>query len=436
MLTIICGHRMADIAPFREAINALNLASTQPDPFSTFEFFAHYAATAERFHDQTGFRLWMLLAFAGDRLVGYLALKQTTQRVLGLPCVKLDLLASYIAGRPHIVCHPDHAAAVSTAMYSYLLGRPSGWSLLELPQQDAGSALRPPPAAAGEGRFRLRVWSGPPHGPIPLQGVDSLAGYFASLSTKMRSNVSRQMRKLMAAGELTLQTSTGPTSVKALYQLYRRIEPHSWKARAGAHIGRDARSQAYYQGLIDHQQPMRIVIQILLLDGVPVAGLINGAFDTGLYAMEMVFDDRYAELAPGSAMMFFGVRLALQNGCAFYDLLWGFDYHKSRWRAVMHDTSCIQIYRIDRPFFWRRIVGDKLRRLLPRATDADGNVRFNPPRRQAGRTDHSAAVSTDNPPERSSADDDVAPETGACGECLSSAQLRALLPFPVSPAVR
>lgn len=432
MLEIRCHHRLADAAPFRQAINALNLVSSPPDPFSTFEFYEHYVDVAERFSGNVDFRPWLLLAFDGDRLVGYLALKQHTRRVLGLRSVKLDLLAAYIAGRPHLVSLPMFAATVRAAMYSYLLSRRAEWSLLEFPQQDAASILSPPPAAASSGLFRLRSWTTPPHGPIPLHGIDSIAGYFASLSTKMRSNVSRQMRKLMAAGEVELLASSDPRTVDALYALYRSIEPYSWKARAGAHIGRDRQSLAYYQRLIESQRPMRIVIQVLLLDGVPVAGLISGAFDKGLYALEMVFDDRFAHLAPGSAMMLFGMRLAIDGGFEFYDLLWGFDYYKSRWRARISETECVQIYRIDRPYFWRRVAGDWMRRWAP--PNADGHALFNSLRRSAGTTDIVLPSGSSTEAARAGTGKLVAAVLGGRGEFLTATQLAELLPFATKAA--
>lgn len=433
MLEISCCHRLKDAEAFREAINALNLASSKPDPFSTFEFYEHYVGVAERFRSQVDFRLWLLLAFDDGRLLGYLALRQRTRRVLGLRSVKLDLLGAYTAGRPHLVCLPQNAATVSAAMYAYLLRREADWSLLEFPQQDAASVLLPPPAAANAGLFRLRSWENPPHGPIPLGGTDSLAEYFAALSHKMRSNVSRQMRNLMAAGEVELLSSSDPQTVDALYALYRSIEPYSWKAKAGAHIGRNPQSIAYYLGLMGSQRPMHIIIQVLLLDGVPVAGLINSAFDQGLYALEIVFDDRYADLAPGSAMLLFGVRLAIESGCEFYDLLWGFAYNKHRWQADMQETSCVQIYRVDRPYFWHRVVGDWLRRWLPRA-DTVGRSRFNPLRRLAGRMSIGSPALSPTAATRADTDEMLAAVLRGCGEFLSASQLSELLPFPTVAA--
>lgn len=56
---------------------------------------------------------------------------------------------------------------------------------------------------------------------------------------------------------------------------------------------------------------------------MPISGLISvlisGAFDKGLYALDLVYDERYARLATGSAMMLLAVRLAIKGGFEFLD---------------------------------------------------------------------------------------------------------------------
>ena len=73
----------AQLAPLFGELAALNLASRRPCPFSTPEFLS---LTLE--HDEfaaPGDELLFLLAYAGDRLVGYLPLRKTMRRALGMP---------------------------------------------------------------------------------------------------------------------------------------------------------------------------------------------------------------------------------------------------------------------------------------------------------------------------------------------------------------
>ena len=86
------------------------------------------------------------------------------------------------------------------------------------------------------------------------------------------------MRTLLAAGDVQLLTSSDPETLAPLFELYRSVEAHSWKARSDVAFAGRNRWIEYYRGLMDVGQPMRVAIHVLLLDGVPIAGLITGAF--------------------------------------------------------------------------------------------------------------------------------------------------------------
>lgn len=422
MIEIRCCHALADAAPLRDAINALNLASARPDPFSTFEYYENHLRHAHGFEAGGGAQLWLLLAYEGGELAGYAALKRCTHRVLGRRAVKLDWLTAHAADRPHLVARPARAVAIGAAIYAYLLDRRHQWSLLEFQQQEADSPLRPP-VEARSGACRLRHWPNAANGTIAL-GWTSIAGYFAALSKKARSNVSRQLRSLLAAGDVQLLTSSDPRALEALFALYRDIEAHSWKAQADPLPGGDP-PLAHRAALLDPAQPMRLVIQVLMLDGAPIAALISGSFATGLYALHAVYDERLSGLAPGSAMLLMGVRLAIEGRYEFFNLLRGSGYYKTRWLARMSETQSLQIYRAGSPFHWRRVLGDLARRVT--APVARGAIRFNPARR-----DHPAArqcAPAPSPGERARYAALAAEARCAPGEFLSAAQLAAALPF-------
>ncbi len=438
-IQVRCFHDLSQAQPFRDAINALNLASGRPDPFSTFEFYQNYLRNAGLFPEKEGLRLWLLLAFSGDELVGYLALRQRLHRVLGVRAAKLDLMSDYVADRPHLVTRPEHAKPVSTAIYAYLLGRKKEWSLLEFQQQDAASPLLPPPAEAASGSYQFQQWPNPANGTIPVRWK-SVAGYFASLSKKFRSNVSRQMRTLLAAGEVQVLTSSDPQVIAALFELYRSIEPHSWKAQTDVAISLDRQSVEYYTGLMDPAQPMQLWIQVLLLDGVPIAGLISGAFDKGLHALHIVYDDRLARLAPGSAILLMGVRLAIDGGYGSFNLLRGFGYYKTRWLAQMSESQSLQIYRVGTPFYWRRVLGDVRRRWLGRwlgrgfaKADVNDTALSNPTRCEIEKAEpvdaHQSPARVASPQERERYAALIAQVRCGRGEFLSADALAAAMPF-------
>jgi len=433
LIEVRCFGSLEEAAFLREDVNALNRAGTRPDPFSTFEFFENFLRYEKFFPQDQNLRLWFLAAFDAGRLVGYMALKQLTHKVLGLRASKIDFLVTHDADRPQLVARPEHALAVSEAFYAYLLERKREWSFLEFRQQDAASPLFPPPAAARLKGYLVREWPSLDNGTIPLRW-DTLDAYFKSFSPKFRSNVSRQMRSLLAAGEVEYLASSDPAITPALFELYHSIEPRSWKSRAGAAIGRYPQWVEYFKGLLDARQPMRVSIQLLLLDGVPVAGFISGAFMKRLYALHMVYDERLSRLAPGSALLLMAMRQAIDGRYALFNLLSGFGYYKVRWQAQMTETRIAQIYRAGSLLFWRRVLGDWMRRVFS-ARPNKAPVLFNSLRRDVGERESEQAERGKIPrlpishEERERIAALIAEVRKGQGEFLSAAELAALMPF-------
>lgn len=440
MIEVRCYSSLDEVALLREELNALNLASARPDPFSTFEFFQNYALHDEDFPPGKAMRLWFLAAFLDGHLVGYLPLKQVSRRMIAWRTVKLDCFITHDTDRPHLVARREDLMPVSVAFYGYLLGRKHEWSFLEFQQQDGSSPLFPPPTAINLKSYLSREWPSMENATIHVRW-GAFIDYYNALSKKFGSNVGRQIRGLLAAGEVAWLSSSDPTVTPALFELYCSIEPHSWKSQADANIGRHPERIEYVRGLLGAQQPMRVSIQILLLDGIPVAGLINGSFMNGLYALHIVYDNRLHRLAPGSAMLLMGMRQAIEGRYAFYNLLSGFGYYKVRWLAEITETRNAQIYRVGKLMFWRRVLGD-WRRWIFSSRSKKAAVMFNPARREVVENE---VVTEDIPAIAESVGGEEERQRNAVliaqirtgqGEFLLPDELAALMPFAVKQTAR
>lgn len=378
MIEVRCFDSFAKAAFLRDEINALNRLSARPDPFSTFEFLENFFHHDEYHPAGRDLHLWFLTAFEEGRLIGYVALKRVSKKIFGIHTSMIGFFVTHDTDRPHLVARREHASSVSEVFYAYLLKRKREWSFLEFQQQDADSPLFPPPAAVKLSGYMVRQWPSMENGTLYIRW-NSLFDYFQALSRNSRTNVRRLLRRLCEAGQLELLTSADASTTPLLFELYRSIEPHSWKSKAQADIGRHPERIEYFKGLLDPKQTMRISIHILLLDGVPIAGFITGAYLNGLYALHIVYDERLSRLAPGSAILLMGIRQAIDGGFEFFNLLSGFSYYKSRWLAQITETRIGQIYRIGGILFWHRVLGDWKRRLF--AASDTVRASFNPARR-------------------------------------------------------
>jgi hypothetical protein len=419
--------RLDELAFLRESIDQVNLASPRPDPFSTFAFYENFLRNDE-FAPPGGWTLWFLAAFVDGALVGYLPLKQSQFRVGRLHATKVDFLVTHDTDRPHVVAEAHQLPAVCAAFYRYLLAHKREWSQLEFQQQDSTSPLWPPPIALNG--CLLREWPSLENGTIVVRW-ESLEAYFRSFSKKFRSNVSRQMRTLLDGGDVEVLSSSDPAVTPNLFALCLSIEPRSWKSQADASVSRNPKRIEYFHGLLDPRQPMRLSVHVVLLDGLPIAGLVTGSFDSNLYALHIVYDETRKNLAPGSAVLLLGMRQAILARCRVFNLLSGFAYYKERWLADITPARNAQIYRVGSLLYWRRLFGDLKRRLArSRPDDADPGL-FNPVRREVESRSHDE----DAPPAQVSPEErahvaaligDI--RTGPC-EYLSHASLAAIMPF-------
>jgi hypothetical protein len=366
-LSVRCLHEPADLRALRSEINALNLASAEADPFSTYEFYSNFLARGVRL-PQGEVALWFLAVFSDEELVGYLALKRVVRTVLGLSTAGLELLVGHEADRPHLVARAAHFESVGRAVFDYLIQHRREWSWLELQGQGARSALDPTSLGLRLPGYSVRESPNWDNCTIALRW-DSVQQYVQSLSKNMRGELRRRLRQLAALGDLELLTSSDPRATPALFDLYCEVEQRSWKSHTEVAIG-DAVRAEYVHGLLAAHQPLRMVLQILLLDGVPIAGLISGSFTAAthktFYALHLTYDARLAAASPGSAVLLMGVRHALEHAHVRLNLLAGFAYYKTRWLAELTPMHSIQIFRKGSLLWWRRMLGDAWRKLQRR----------------------------------------------------------------------
>lgn len=355
MILVRCFHSFAAAEAYEPAMTALNLTSPRPDPFSSPAYLQ--AFHQEQMASSPAPELWLMLMFRGERLIGYAALKRSVTRVLGLRAAKLDWLTDHRVPSPQIVSTAEDLGPVSSALCDYLLSRSGDWSLLEFQQQPPEGALATGLKRALGSAHRLRSWPNLTLWSIPIQGLD-LARYHAALSSHFRSNLSRQMRRLFAGGAVSVLEGNGESVLPELMTHYRTIAQASWKARAS---GVRPLSSMTPTWLSVAAAAMPLTVQLLLLDGVPVAGLVSGDHAGATYALEMVYDDRHAALAPGMAMLFFGLQRAMRIGMTRFELLRGYGYYKQRWLGQPTQTQSLQVYRRCSAWDVHRALGDAAR---------------------------------------------------------------------------
>ena len=106
-MEVRCFHSLEGASPFESEMEAINRGARRPDPYSTLAYIRTHLAHDEFRPSEEPLEPWLLLAFDGARLAGYLPLRRTWHRVLGRKAAKLEFLVTYDTDRPHLVSRPE-----------------------------------------------------------------------------------------------------------------------------------------------------------------------------------------------------------------------------------------------------------------------------------------------------------------------------------------
>ncbi len=364
-------------------IDRLNAASRRPNAFASAAFLNSYALRNEYHVPGTSERLFLVRA--SGRVIGCAPMRQSREQLssaslgaLRLMGTRLEFLAAADTEQLQFSCAPEDEERVSAALLRHFCERESTWGMLELVGQKPGGALHQAVHAAGNGRFWARDIPVQPFTEVPLAWPD-LYTYFRSLTKHMRSNISRQARRMYQTGKTEIVLAQGAAAVSAWFDAYCELDDRSWKSDTESSISRNARRVRLYREIVSGTAGFVPSFVAVLLDDVLVAGLLigsNGATSPerhGAWCLEMAYDRTRAELGPGQMLLLLAVGEALGRGDGFLNFLQNFAYYKHRWGAQLIEVVNLQLIRRLSSHDGRARVGD-LRRWWQARKDAKSGI--------------------------------------------------------------
>jgi len=433
---------VSGLVAFSAEIDRLNAASARPNPFRSSAFLGTYAKNCED-HPE-GVNVSLFLVEDGERIIAALPLRHVLDgfvKVAGTEIVReprLELLATRDSEQLGIVCTEADEERAARALIAHLTLHEAGWGILELIGQRPGSALHRVVHEAESRTYRARDIQVEPISEVTLTWPD-LNAYFRSLAKKMRSNISRQARRLYASGEVELVLARGPSAVAPWLEAYRDLDGRSWKAGTESSIGRHPVRIAYFRELVEGRAGVEPSFVGIVLDGVLIAGLIgasNAASPAhGGWCLEMSYDQAHAALGPGQLLLLLATGEALARGDGFLNFLHNFAYFKHRWGASEIEVVNVQLIRRVSVHNVRATAGDAKRWWLARKAGANSaREAARPSEPDANAEGELAAAKAHASPggERARALTRAALESGSSGlQRLDRAAARKYLPFSV-----
>jgi hypothetical protein len=133
----------------------------------------------------------------------------------------------------------------------------------------------------------------------------SFERFLSGMGNKARYNLRRTVKRAheKCAGDLRVHRVESQSMVADLLDATSRIGQHSWQARAlGSLIGNDDRHRAKFEDLADRRL---LRAYYLTSEGVPCAFAIGYQFEGVFHLVQTEFDDRFAELSPGTVLLYY-----------------------------------------------------------------------------------------------------------------------------------
>jgi hypothetical protein len=352
-LMVIAVRGVEALEELASEIDRLNQASARPNPFLSSAFLMCYALRAEYFQPGRDERLFLFQQ--GRRLIGCAPMRRSAND-FGLVGrltrfgVRWQFLAPLDTEQPGILAAPEDEERVAAALIRHICEHDRGWGMLEFVGQRPGTALYRAVYAAAGRRFRARDIDVEPYTEIAVVW-NSLGAYFRSLAKKMRSNVSRQGRRLFAAGEVELILAKGAAAVTAWFDAFCDLDGRSWKHETSASVARSPRRVRFYRDVAAGRAGLDPEFIGVVLDGVLIAGLIIGSNlsaspeNHGAWCLEMAYDQSLAELAPGQLLLLLAVGVAIEGSHRHLNFMQNFAYYKHRWAAEPIHVVNVQLIR-------------------------------------------------------------------------------------------
>ena len=404
-------HRYDGIAALHalaEELDAVNSSSANPSPFATSDFTISFASFSERDPEGMDVRLfvvrnlegsavgWAVFAFRTDSLFGSIgsidslgspwirslqqfAVSSKFSRRGGGPSLNLDVLKKFPGSprlelmttndvdRPGIVATTGLETTVANAILAHLVRVERDWTMLEWRAQEPGNPIWLAARELANPFLRVRDVPLDPYSEVVLDWPD-VSEYFRSLSKRMRSNVSRQARRLYASGEIDIFLVDGAEATSALFGAYADLESRSWKYQSPAAMGRHPLRKEFYSRIVSGQAGVVPSMIGIARNGVLIAALINGQFENRMWSMEMAFDESCSDLGPGQLLLLLAVMDGLEKHYESLNMFQLHGYFKRRWLAREIEVVNVQLIRRPSLHDSRGLVGDCVRWFRSMAT--------------------------------------------------------------------
>lgn len=233
-------------------------------------------------------------------------------------------------------------AATADAMAREILRRGERSLSLRFLNADSGDVGRLRAAADAAGyRVLERTVARSPY--VAIEG--DWTTYERGLKGRHRSDVRRQLRRLLEAGSVSVEVATGRERLDELLAEGFRVEPSGWKARESTAIAsRDDTRQFYSEVACWAARSGFLRLAFLRLDGRAIAFQYGLEHDGVYYTLKGGYDVEYGRFSPGKLLDGMMLERAFCLGMRLYEFLGEENQYTLRWTSTCRERQVVQAF--------------------------------------------------------------------------------------------
>jgi CelD/BcsL family acetyltransferase involved in cellulose biosynthesis len=165
------------------------------------------------------------------------------------------------------------------------------------------------------------------------------------LSSNLRHDVERRMRRLCEQGAVVIDVTDGGTNLARLLDEGFRVEALSWKGAQGTAIASDARTRRFYDAVARWASARGwLRLAFLRLDGRAIAFQFDLEVERTYFSLKIGYDPAFDSYSPGKLLTYAMVARAVSTGLATYELLGTNDPWKDRWTSNFREYVRLEAY--------------------------------------------------------------------------------------------
>jgi CelD/BcsL family acetyltransferase involved in cellulose biosynthesis len=332
MITINKIDTVEDWMLLKEQWNEVLEKSPTPFPFLSYQWLSSWWHAFG-----TGKKLYLVLIFDNDELIGFAPLMQWKTQIGILPIRKLSFLANEHSPRADFIFSKNSTKCLQL-LWTYLLAHRADWDEIEL--NDLPSQTEMIPWLQSNSWVR---WAVIPSIRSPyVQIAQDWDSYYQTRSKKLRDDLRKKWNKLAQKGTIQVNQITRISPDKPIMDILFAVANKSWKAQQGTAISSTPELRQFYSEIAYHLSELGwLSLWQLEVDHQPIAYYYNVRYRNTEYSLKTYHDPSYDPFSPGRLLVWQVLREAFnQPDIKIYEFLGVPERFKLEWadQLMLHHT--------------------------------------------------------------------------------------------------